>query len=118
MAGRERAESVRESTAVKEQTFFKSFRNEDAIEVEEWKEEHNIHPSKTRHGSMDPGQMKTRPPGMTQDDKRFMAKRASKLACAEDEKHRNDSVSAHDMLAAEARRRRSTFKDLLIRCAN
>lgn len=103
-------------TAVKEQTFLKSFRNDVVVEVEEFKEMKNVHPSKTQHGSLEPGPMKTRPPGMRLEDRRYMAKRASKLACADDEKYRNDSVSAHDMAAEEARRRGSTFNDLLIRC--
>lgn len=112
-AVKERQQSVRELTAVKEETFIKSFRNDLVIETEEWKETQAVHPSQDRHGSLEPGPMKTRPPGMSKEEKRSMGRQASKAVCAE-EVH-DDSYNAHDMRAEEARRRGSHFKDLLIR---
>ncbi len=114
-AVKERQQSVRELTAVKEETFLKSFRNNVVIEIEEWKETQAVHPSQDRHGTLEPGPMKSRPPGMAKEMRRSMARKASKAVCVE-EVH-DDSYSAHDMRADEARRRGSHFQDLLIRYA-
>ncbi|KAG0560151.1 hypothetical protein KC19_10G157400 [Ceratodon purpureus] len=111
-----RQTSVREMTAVKEQTFQKSYRNDNVIEVENWKENQAVHPSQDRHGTLEPGPLKTRPPGLTKEERHLILRKASKIDCSDPEgKYRNDSYSAHDMRADEARRRGSQFKDLLIR---
>ncbi|KAG0611647.1 hypothetical protein M758_7G155000 [Ceratodon purpureus] len=114
---KEKQESVRETTAKKEETFIKSFRNDIVIEIEEFKERQAVHPSQDRHGTMEPGPLKTRPPGMAEENKQYMIRKACENACvdANDEKYKHDSYSEHDMCADEARRRGSHFRDLLIR---
>lgn len=110
---KERQKSVRELTAVKEETFLKSFRNDFAISVEEFKETQAVHPSQDRHGTLQPGFMKTRPPGVTAENKRHMALKGAQDW--DDEKFHNDSYSAHDSRVEEARRRGSQFQDVLIK---
>lgn len=110
-------ESVRETTAKKEETFIKSFRNETVIEIEEFKERQAVHPSQDRHGTMEPGPLKTQPLALAEENKQYMIRKASEDACVDDNdvKYKHDSYSEHDMRAEELRRRGSHFQDLLIR---
>lgn len=115
-AVKERQTSVRELTAVKEATFTKSFRDDAVIEIEEWKETQAVHPSQDRHGTLEPGPMKTRPPGMSKEERRLITRKSSQIDCSDPEgKYKNDSYSSHDMRADELRKRGSQFRDLLIR---
>ena len=117
---KEKQESVRETTAKKEDTFIKSFRNDHVLQIEEFKERQAVHPSKNRHGSLDPGPLKSGPPGMGDNSKQFMVRKARNTTCINDcdDKYKQDSYSQHDMRHEEERRRGSHFKDLLIRYAN
>jgi hypothetical protein len=119
MASKIRQESIQALPLVRELAFRESYRNEKALQLVLEKEIRAVHPSANApHGTLTPGPMKTRPPPMTMEGRRFMAKGASKMSAADGEKYQNDSPSSHDAAFQEARRRGSIFKDLLIRPAH
>ncbi|KAH8961113.1 hypothetical protein BDL97_05G033800 [Sphagnum fallax] len=119
MASKIRQESIQALPLVRELAFRESYRNEKALQLILEKEIRAVHPSANApHGTLTPGPMKTRPPPMTMEGRRFMAKGASKMSAADEEKYQNDSPSSHDAAFQEARRRGSIFKDLLIRPAH